>query len=175
MKKVYKLFFIWDYEKEEKWINEMSQKGLQLKRVGFCNYWFEEIDANLTYRIELLPSGVNTPESKEYIEFLSELDIQVVAVYTNFIYIRKNGDFELFSDEESRKKYLASLRNYASRFALLSLANLLLPVLYILFLRNAAVNMILLMLGLVNFTLLLLFIYAIVRIQRKIRELNKDI
>ena len=27
---VHKLFFIWDYEKEEAWLNEMAAKGLAL-------------------------------------------------------------------------------------------------------------------------------------------------
>ena len=35
---VYKVFFLWDFEKEEKWLNEMAAKGLMLTDVGFCRY-----------------------------------------------------------------------------------------------------------------------------------------
>ena len=32
-----KLFFVWDFDKEEKWLNEMAAKGLCLVSTGFCN------------------------------------------------------------------------------------------------------------------------------------------
>jgi hypothetical protein len=31
-KKVYKLFFVWEYDKEEKWLNKMSAEGWQLRK-----------------------------------------------------------------------------------------------------------------------------------------------
>lgn len=36
-----KLFWVWDFDKEEKWLNEMAAKGLSLVAVGFCKYEFE--------------------------------------------------------------------------------------------------------------------------------------
>ena len=36
MKKViHKLFFAWNFEKEEQWLNEMASKGLVLTYAGF--------------------------------------------------------------------------------------------------------------------------------------------
>ena len=40
-KTVHKLFWAWEFDREEKWLNDMSAKGLQLTDVGFCRYVFE--------------------------------------------------------------------------------------------------------------------------------------
>lgn len=34
-KTVFKLFFVWDFEKEERWLNEMAQEGWVLDNTGF--------------------------------------------------------------------------------------------------------------------------------------------
>ena len=45
MKKViYKLFFAWNFEKEEQWLNEMASKGLVLTYAGLGKYEFEECE-----------------------------------------------------------------------------------------------------------------------------------
>ncbi len=33
---IHKMFLVWDFDKEEKWLNEMAAKGLVLTSVGFC-------------------------------------------------------------------------------------------------------------------------------------------
>lgn len=38
----HRVFFVWDFEEEEKWINEMAAKGMNLQGIGFCKYVFEE-------------------------------------------------------------------------------------------------------------------------------------
>ena len=37
----YKWFWAWDFNKEEEWLNEMSEKGLQLTDVKAIRYKFE--------------------------------------------------------------------------------------------------------------------------------------
>ena len=39
---IHKLFWVWDFDKEEKWLNEMAAKGLSLVSVGFCKYEFSD-------------------------------------------------------------------------------------------------------------------------------------
>ena len=34
--------WVWQWQKEENWINAMAAKGLLLTEVGFCRYEFEE-------------------------------------------------------------------------------------------------------------------------------------
>ena len=37
---IYKWFWVWDFEKEEEWLNEMAMNGWVLESVGFCSYHF---------------------------------------------------------------------------------------------------------------------------------------
>lgn len=67
----YKVLFAWDFEKEEKWLNEMSAKGMQLVGVGIFKYIFEEGNpGEYFYRIELLEELPTHPESISYIRFM---------------------------------------------------------------------------------------------------------
>jgi hypothetical protein len=67
----HKLFFAWDYEKEENWLNSMSAKGMNLVDVGFCRYTFTDSDPDCyNYCLELLDSLPSHPESVAYIKFL---------------------------------------------------------------------------------------------------------
>jgi hypothetical protein len=52
---IVKVFPVWDFDREERWLNEMSQKGLALIAVGYCNYTFEDCGpGEYTVRLELL-------------------------------------------------------------------------------------------------------------------------
>lgn len=105
----YKLFFAWDYEKEEKWLNTMSLNGLQLVRVGFCKYIFEENQQEqYTYRLEFLKELPSNKESLSYIQFLEETGVEYVDSLLRWSYFRKKaseGTFELYSDIESKIKH----------------------------------------------------------------------
>ena len=102
----YRWFWTWDYDKEEKWLNEMSEKGLQLTKVNGIRYQFEEdAEEKYTYRIELLDNFPCSGKSRNYIEFLEETGVKVVGSYLRWIYLCKKkseGSFELFSDLDSR-------------------------------------------------------------------------
>ncbi len=105
-----KIFFIWDFEKEENWLNEMSAEGWQLCKVGFCIYTFEKSEIkDYIYRLQLLEKSPSHPESKKYIAFVEETEAEYVASMLNWVYFRKKagtGGFNLFSDIDSRLKHL---------------------------------------------------------------------
>lgn len=94
MKKVIrKIFFVWQYEKEEQWLNEMSAKGWQLTTMStgkIGKYVFEKGAPNeYEYRLEFLDKDASSPESDEYISFLKETNIEMIGACRNWIYIRK--------------------------------------------------------------------------------------
>ena len=127
MKKViYKLFFAWDFEKEEKWLNEMSAKGLNLDGVGLCKYIFEEgTPGEYIYRLELLEKGPTHAESEQYIRFLEDTGVEYVGSVIRWVYFRKkaaDGGFDLFSDIDSRIKHFKRL---TSSFGVLAIAEFL--------------------------------------------------
>ena len=91
-KKVYKIFFVWEYDKEEKWLNKMSAEGWQLIKGSSFRYLFEKGEPNeYEYKLELLDEEPDTLKSKNYIDFLKEANIENVGKCRNWIYLRKNG------------------------------------------------------------------------------------
>lgn len=123
---IHKCIFFWNFDKEEKWLNEMAAKGLCLISVGFCKYEFEECEPG-EYKIcmQMLEKMPSNPESQKYIEFLESTGAEHIASFTRWVYFRKrsaDGDFELYSDNESRVKYLTRIISF---IALLSVLNLL--------------------------------------------------
>lgn len=109
-----KWFWAWEFEEEEKWLNEMSAKGLQLVGVSLGSYTFEEGAAGeYQYRIELLKKSVTHPDSITYIRFLEETGAEHVATFNRWIYIRKkcaDGPFDLFSSLDSKIEHLKRIR-----------------------------------------------------------------
>ena len=100
---------IWDYEKEERWLNEMSAKGLAFTDYSWCRYVFSETPANqYLYRIELLENMPSHPESQAYLRFLEENGVEFVSSYLRWVYLRKpasEGAFDLYTDMDSKIKH----------------------------------------------------------------------
>ena len=109
-KTIYKLFFAWQFDKEEKWLNECSAKGLHLCDVGVCRYTFEEgKPGEYTNKIELLKEWPTHPESVAYIRFLEDTGVEMVGSLLRWVYFRKKSDleaFDLYSDLDSRIEHL---------------------------------------------------------------------
>lgn len=67
-----KAFF--DFEKEEKFLNDMSANGLALTDYSWCKYVFEDAPKNeYIYRLELLETPFSHPKSQEYIQWRKQV------------------------------------------------------------------------------------------------------
>lgn len=112
-KTIRKLFWVWQFEEEEQWLNEMAAKGLCLVSVGFCRYTFEECKpGEYGIRMQLLKQCPTHPESEQYIDFLENTGAEHVGTFFRWVYFRRksaDGPFELFSDNASRAKYLTQV------------------------------------------------------------------
>ncbi len=110
---VRRLFFVWDFEKQAEWLNEMADKGLHLTNVGFGRFDFEEGEPGAyVYRMEWLARRPGWGESVDYIHFLEETGAEYVASFKHWVYFRKQtseGTFDLFSDLDSRLSHLKRL------------------------------------------------------------------
>lgn len=102
-KTMYRIFL--DYEKEEKWLNEMAEKGWALESFRFMRYRFRSVEPGMyTYRIELLRELPSHPDSKAYMTFMDEVGIEVVDTSYRWVFLRKrtsDGPFQLYSDFDS--------------------------------------------------------------------------
>ena len=103
-KVVHRLY--WDYEKEERWLNEMASQGWYFARYRLGGYHFEQGEpGEWIYRIELLPDEPRSAASQEYLSLLLDSGAEAVTSRARWVYLRRPaalGPFELFSDLESR-------------------------------------------------------------------------
>lgn len=118
-KVVHKWFWAWNYEKEEEWLNEMSQLGWALEKVRFTRYEFESCDpGEYAIRLQMQEKDVN------YTKFVEEMGATYIGHVNQWVYFRKKteeGPFELFSDIDSHITYLGKV---GKTFWGLGLANL---------------------------------------------------
>ena len=103
-KKVWKLFLVWDFEKEEAWLNEMAMNGWVLENVGFCTYHFIHCEpGEYSVRLEM------HPYDEAYLSFMEETGAEYIGRMMVWIYFRRktaDGAFDLFSDIDSRISHL---------------------------------------------------------------------
>lgn len=87
MKTVRKLFWAWDFDREEDWLNDMAAQGWGLVDVGFCRYTFEACrPGEYGYRLELLENSLKDPKSQEYLDFLAEAGVDRVGHLFRWVY-----------------------------------------------------------------------------------------
>ena len=98
-----------NYEKEEKWLNEMSAKGFALTDYSWCRYVFADIQpGEYIHRIELLEYQPSHPASQKYLRFMEENSVEHIASYMRWVYFRKkasDGPFDIYSDIDSKIKH----------------------------------------------------------------------
>jgi hypothetical protein len=106
----------WDYEKEERWLNDMAAKGLALSDYTWCRYAFTETPrGQYLYRIELLENMPSHPESQAYLRFLEESGVEVVTSYMRWVYLRRNaadGPFDIYTDIDSKIQHYKRIRTF---------------------------------------------------------------
>ena len=111
MKRVmHRLFWAWDFDREEDWLNAWAARGLALVDVCGIRYVFEEgAPGEYEYRLELLEHTAGSSEGRCYLDFLRDLDIECVGTYGRWAYLRRPRDgapFDLFSDIDSKIAHL---------------------------------------------------------------------
>ena len=103
-KTIRKWFWVWDFEKEEDWLNEMAMSGWVLESVGYCTYRFVRCEpGEYSVRLEM------HPDDEAYLSFMKETGAEYVGRIMMWIYFRKktaDGPFDLFSDIDSRIRHL---------------------------------------------------------------------
>ena len=169
-----KWFWAWDFEKEEKWLNELSAKGLALVAVGFCKYTFEEgVPGEYNVRLELLEHAPTHAQSRQYIQFVEETGAEYLGAVLRWVYFRKKtaqGEFSLYSDNASRIRHLNRL---LALIGIVSLPNLCFGISH-LFSRIGVGFGAYFTTGFLNLAFGLLGSYGFLRISRRKRALKKE-
>lgn len=159
-KTIRKWFWVWSFEKEEEWLNEMAMNGWVLQGVGLCTYRFERCEpGEYSVRLEM------HPYDEAYISFMRQTGAEYIGRMAMWIYFRKetaDGPFDLFSDIDSRISHLDKIGKMLTAVGganlLIGIANAFSPA----------------RLGWVNLLCATLLMYALGRIHGKKEALEKD-
>lgn len=169
-----KIFFAWQHEKEEAWLNQMSAMGLQLVGVNFPRYTFEEgAPGEYAYRLELLEHWPGAPESAAYIRFLEETGVEHIGSVLRWVYFRKkvaDGPFDLYSDIDSRLRHYGRIR---LMLGVVGVANLPLVTRNICHYFEHHITVVL-VLSLLQLLMIGVLFYGVFNISRKVARLKKD-
>jgi len=118
-KTIFKWFWVWNFDKEEMWLNKMANQGWVLDGVGFCRYKFIQSDSEeYTVRLEMHSFDDN------YIDFMRETGAEYVGRMVQWIYFRKkvsDGEFNIFSDIDSK---ISHLNRIGKMLSVIGIANL---------------------------------------------------
>ncbi|MEI7885259.1 MAG: DUF2812 domain-containing protein [Clostridia bacterium] len=169
----------WDYEKEEKWLNEMSAKGLALTDYAWCRYTFTDTPNNeYIYRIEFLENLPTHPESMAYIKFLEENGVEFVASYLRWVYFRKKsveGAFDIYSDLESKIRHFKRIGAFWKVFMYFELiVGLINIVIGLASISTGEAHIMNLVAGIITVILGLVFLKLDVQMSKKIKKLQQE-
>ena len=161
-KTVRKWVWVWEFEKEEQWLNTMAMQGWVLDSVGFCTYNFIKCEpGEYTVRLEM------REHDEEYIEFMKETNAEYLGRMVKWIYFRKKavyGEFDIFSDIDSRIKHLDKISKMLS---FIGFANMLIGI-------SNSFNPSVYHIGWINLVAASFLMYALGRIHEKADKLKKD-
>lgn len=117
MKTTVKKAFL-DIHKEEDWLNEQGQNGLMLIGYHSGEYEFENVSpAKYQYKIDL--PAYTGRKKNEYLAFLEQTGISVVAEYGGRVYLRKNtadGPLDMYTEKKEIAKQMS--KRYSHFFAI---------------------------------------------------------
>ena len=158
---VKKWIWIWEFDKEERWLNTMAQQGWVLDKLGFCRYEFIPCEpGEYTVRLEM------REHDEAYLSFMADTGAEYVGRMMKWIYFRKkteDGSFDIFSDVDSR---IAHLERMCQTMKILGIANLVIGLANSL---NPVIDF-----GWVNLLCATLLMYALGRLEGKKEALEKD-
>ena len=176
-KKVFKVIFAWEDEKEEKWLETMASEGLHLQGVAPFYYSFvkgtpEKAIYRLDYKMTM------DKDYEEYLVIFKDSGWELVTVMGNWHYYRLNPSNDQIPEIYNTNR--AKAQKY--RRLLLGLVPFL-PIYLVMFnpalgLLNRRtsedISLFYEIVHLLMFVLILFFIYAVVRIILKIRKLESQ-
>lgn len=160
-----KWFWVWEFDQEEKWFNDMAKRGWVLDSVGFAKYTFVQSEpGEYAVRLEMLAHTPASAEGQDYIDFIEETGAEYIGNVMQWAYFRKKreaGEFDLFSDIDSRIRHMERI---IKPLEIIALSNLLIGM----------ANMRFAGLGLINIACAALLGYACMKIRQKKDALTKE-
>ena len=110
---IHKWFWAWEFNKEEKWLNDLAAGGKALVSARYLTYEFEDgAPGEYAVRLEMLEDHPDSEAGKQYIEFVESTGAEYVGKVMKWVYFRKKtaeGAFELHGDNATRIRHLRGI------------------------------------------------------------------
>lgn len=165
----FKWFWAWQDEAEEDWLREMSNQGWHLKRIGFPTIYTLESGEPVDYVCRLDYRSYWKMEKEDYLQLFRDSGWEYVEEMAGWHYFRQAArmgeDLQIYTDAESK------IGKYQRLLAFLGI--LMLPLIFALINLNRAPYNWVEVIQVFNAVLFVLYVYAIIRILLRIRELRR--
>lgn len=167
--KKYRWFWAWEDEKEETWLSEMAAEGWHLTRISFPGlYHFQQSEPDeIVYRLDY--QTLDKKDRESYLQLFQDAGWEHVADMSGWVYFRRStadaADLEIFNDLESKSKKYQRILIYLIIF---------LPIFVVLMpeLGEHTGTFFQVVQGL-YFTMLLIYVYTMIRLLGRIGELDQ--
>ncbi len=156
-KTIYKWWWVWDFEKEEDWLNDMAMQGWVLDGVGFCTYHFVQCEPDeYIVRLQFVDSDTN------YMNFMNEINAEYIGRMVKWVYFRRKTDYGFFEINSNLDSRIAHLNRISQMLSLIGAANILIGA------CNSA------HMGIINLLCGCVLMYGLGRIHGKKDELERE-
>ena len=117
IKKTHKLFFLYDYEEEEKYLREMHRSGWKLLYIVMYTYVFEKTEPeDVVYRLDF--QSDRSQDKAEYLQMFKDYGWEYIQDINDFSYFRmpakgvSEEETEIFCDDISKLELADRVAKY---------------------------------------------------------------
>lgn len=101
-------YTIADYEREQKWLNDMSRGGWNMTNSCGIIYTFEKgTPGEYIYKVDLPDESMTEGEVEQYYKFLEECGIEVVCRFKSWRYLRRKASQGAFETKDNTRTQLS--------------------------------------------------------------------
>lgn len=127
-----------DINEEEKWLNEQGAQGMMLLSYSNGTYEFEDMSpAAFQYKVDI-PQYSEKERRRDYLDFLEQTGVSVVAEYADRVYLRKKASGEPFALYTDRQDVERQAKKRSSHLYAIGFPQIMLGVMFLMqaFLRH---------------------------------------
>ena len=107
---MFKIRFYYDKDHEEKFLNEMSNRGYAMDKFFMGFYSFVPCNpGEYTYRVDLI-AGKGIKETNSFYDLVRDAGGELVQTWGFWAFYRKKGSFDLYTDRESQMTQYEKIR-----------------------------------------------------------------
>jgi len=165
----FKWFWAWQDEAEEDWLREMSNDGWHLVKIGFPTVYTLKAGKAADYVYRLDYRSHYKMEKEDYLQLFRDSGWEYVEEMAGWHYFRHQArpgeELEIYTDAESKIEKYQRL--------LMFLGIIMLPLMFAIINLNKAPYSWVSVIQVFNAMLFVLYVYAIIRLLLRIRQLKR--